>query len=263
MSPLDFISKYSDIIWLLGYSDIKVRYARTTIGQWWITLSQAIFISAIGLVWAKLWGVPLQKYLPSLAMGTTFWAFLTGMIGRSPLIYVGYRSYILDKPHPKLIYVLSAMLNNSVVFGHNFVFTLLVLVIFADLGVNPVHQIVSILTIFATLGWVFLLSLVFAVLGAKFRDLNNIVGSLLNVSFFVSPVMWSLDRLTLDNQFIAIWVNPFVSSLTAFRNIFVQSTELIVLLNGLTSDLILMAIIYVFYVKFAQKNERKVEFWIL
>lgn len=263
MRPLIDLFKHKELIWLLGYSEIKIRYSRTAVGQWWITLSQAIFISSIGVVWAKLWNVPLHKYLPILAMGTVFWGFLTGLIGGSPTSYLKYRAYILDKPNPKELYIIADFLNNVVILGHNFLFTILILIFFADLSFDFVRLIVSLVSISLTVGWVIFLSLIFATLGSKFRDLDNIVGSLLNVSFFVSPVMWSIERFSETNQMIVMWVNPFASSLTSFRNLFTETVDIKILLNGVASDCLLLMIVAFFYGVFIRKEEQKVAFWIL
>src|SRR5215207_5066472 len=53
--------------WLLGIGDIRQRYRRSRIGQFWITLSIAIFVFAIGIVYAAIFQQPMAQYLPYLA----------------------------------------------------------------------------------------------------------------------------------------------------------------------------------------------------
>ena len=56
-------------IWtLLGVSDIRQRYKRSRLGQFWITASMAIFIVSIGVVYSLLFNQPIYDYVPLLAV---------------------------------------------------------------------------------------------------------------------------------------------------------------------------------------------------
>ena len=43
-------------VWhLLGLNDLRHRYARSTFGQFWLTLSTAVMIGVMAIVWSLLW----------------------------------------------------------------------------------------------------------------------------------------------------------------------------------------------------------------
>src|SRR6267142_5480223 len=62
-------------LWLLlGMNDIRQRYQRSRIGQFWITLSMLVSIVALGGVYSYLFRMSLRDYLPSLTLGIVVWA---------------------------------------------------------------------------------------------------------------------------------------------------------------------------------------------
>ena len=48
----------------MGWADIRRRYRRTVIGPFWTSVSLAIFIITMGVVWANLWKLDPKEYLP-------------------------------------------------------------------------------------------------------------------------------------------------------------------------------------------------------
>src|SRR5277367_1825430 len=75
-------------IWLtLGYQDIRLRYLRSVIGPFWITLSMAVMIYTMGFLYAKLFKADLQVYYPFIAAGMVTWNFIAMNIGESSEIF--------------------------------------------------------------------------------------------------------------------------------------------------------------------------------
>src|SRR3990167_7170629 len=50
-------------IWLmLAYQDIKLRYRRSVLGPFWITMSMAITVYSMGYLYGHLFHIPIQEY---------------------------------------------------------------------------------------------------------------------------------------------------------------------------------------------------------
>src|SRR5579871_139282 len=58
----------------LGWRETKRRYRRTVFGPFWSTLSLAIFVVTLGVVWSNLWHIDPKTYLPFLTSGMLCWA---------------------------------------------------------------------------------------------------------------------------------------------------------------------------------------------
>ena len=56
--------KDSYLALFLAYSDIRQRYRRSTLGPFWITISTAVMIACIGIIFGGLFKTPMQDFLP-------------------------------------------------------------------------------------------------------------------------------------------------------------------------------------------------------
>src|SRR5262245_10142871 len=68
-------------LWLLlGWQDIKQRYRRSLLGPFWLTISTAVMVLALGLLYATIFRTPIHEYLPYLATGLVIWMFISGTV---------------------------------------------------------------------------------------------------------------------------------------------------------------------------------------
>ncbi len=65
------------LAWSLAWHDVVSRYRGSILGPFWITLSMGLMVAGIGLLYANLFNVPLNEFMPYVALGIVFW----GMIG--------------------------------------------------------------------------------------------------------------------------------------------------------------------------------------
>ncbi len=65
-----------DLAWL----DIKLRYRGSMLGPFWLTLSTAVMVGAMGFIYAALFHMNLRDYLPYLALSLVLWGFLGALV---------------------------------------------------------------------------------------------------------------------------------------------------------------------------------------
>src|SRR5258708_32822844 len=68
---------------MLGWNDIRQRYRRSTLGPLWITLSMAVFIGVLGVIYSRIFHVEVDIYLPFLTAGYVTWGFIAQVINES------------------------------------------------------------------------------------------------------------------------------------------------------------------------------------
>jgi ABC-type polysaccharide/polyol phosphate export permease len=196
--------------WLLGIGDIRQRYRRSRIGQFWITLSIAVFIAAIGTVYSALFKMPIETYIPYLATTYITWTLISGIATDSTSAFIQAEGFLRQQALPKTTFILRILVRNFVSFGHNIIVLPLVFLVF---GVAPSW------TWFAALGGLVLIAvvgflggLICAILCTRFRDLPQIIQNFIQVAFFVSPVAWQVGML---DEGVRHWVivNPFAAFL--------------------------------------------------
>src|SRR5215471_11808980 len=64
--------------YLMGLGEIRQRYARSRIGQFWVTISTGIVVTVLGLLWSTLWKVPVADLLPFVAISLVVWTMISG-----------------------------------------------------------------------------------------------------------------------------------------------------------------------------------------
>lgn len=181
-------------MWMrLGWQEIKRRYRRTAIGPFWSTLSLAVFIFMLGVVWARLWGHPVRGYLPFLTGGLLAWSLISALITESCQVFVASAGLIKQRPVSYMMLTCALVWRNLIVFAHN---AIIMVAVYALLLLPPhwaTLLIVPGLVLLATNAlW---LGLLFGLLCARYRDLQQVVGSVLQVALFVTPIFWSADQL--------------------------------------------------------------------
>lgn len=177
----------------LGWYDIRQRYRRSTIGPFWITLSLTITVAALGILYAKLFHQEIHSYIPYLTSGVVIWNLLQSLINESTTVFVGAAGTIQQIKLPFSYHVLRMISRNLIIFAHNLVVVVVVTILFkVHIGWSLLLFPVSLLLWMINALWVGLLLGAFC---ARFRDVAQIVMSIVQILFFVTPVMWRPDAL--------------------------------------------------------------------
>lgn len=192
----DFISSFSywRIFYLIGITDIRRRYARSKLGQLWLTLSLAVQIGSLGFVWGYLFKMPLEDYFPYLATGMIFWNFILSSVTEGASIYINSISYLKELTIPKLSYVNSLFVKNIIVLLHNLV-VLIPMYLYYGTSMSLWGAMYSLLGFLVTCLALYCTIIPIALLSLRFRDFPNIILSLSQIVFYVTPIMWKLDSM--------------------------------------------------------------------
>ncbi|MGI6244326.1 MAG: ABC transporter permease [Pseudochelatococcus sp.] len=195
-------------VWtLMGVSDIRQRYKRSRFGQFWITLSMAVFVAGIGVVFSLLFKQSVSEYVPYLAVNYIVWTFMSGVVSDSTAAFVQGTVFLRQENLPKTVFVMRVMVRNLIALAHNIVIVPPVFLLF---GVSPDWRVLLLmipgfaLLLVAT----FLVTLLCGILCTRFRDLPQIIANLLQLAFFITPIMWRVDQLQGRGWFVT-HLNPF------------------------------------------------------
>jgi ABC-type polysaccharide/polyol phosphate export permease len=177
----------------LGWRETKRRYRRTIIGPFWGTLSLAIFVVAFGLVWSNLWQQDPKVYLPFLTSGMICWALFSMICTEGCGGILSYEALIKQLRISFSLLGCAIVWRNLITFFHNLSIYVLVC-IYAGLPVTWTMLLaVPGLFVLCLNGlWIVLL---LGSVCARYRDVQQLVGSLLQVSLFLTPIFWSADQL--------------------------------------------------------------------
>lgn len=187
-----------------AWQDIKIKYRRSKIGPFWITLSMAVFCVALGVVYSKLFKAEISELLPFLAIGLVVWSFIASCIGEMPNLFVDNSSYIKDMRINPLTILLRVLTRNAINFGHNL---LIVVGIYLYFGIWPGWTgLLALPGIMLVMLNLMVIAVPLSIIGARFRDIAQITQSILQVVFFVTPIFW-FPRLLAKGSWV-IAANP-------------------------------------------------------
>ncbi len=190
---------------LMGWQDIKQRYRRSVLGPFWLTLSMGILVGSLGVLYGVLFGVPIDDYLPFLALGFLGWGLISGIINEGCTVFIESEHLIKQVKLPFSAFVFRLIWRHLIVFAHNFVIYLVVAVAFGIWpGAAGLLLLPGLVLVAVNAVWI---SLLFGMICARFRDVPQIVTSLLQVAFFLTPIIWMPELL--GNRIAFVYVNPF------------------------------------------------------
>jgi homopolymeric O-antigen transport system permease protein len=203
-------------IWhLIGSSDLRRRYARSRLGQFWLTLSTGILIGSLGLVWSVLWKMPMSEMMPYFATSMIIWTFITGVLGDATTVFATQGRYFLNERMSFATAIDALVYQNLLVLLHNAVIIVLVFVGFwRPIGFESVLAIPGLCLALITGMW---LSYLIAIACTRYRDLGQVVTSLLQIAFFVTPVLWKTSFVPEPYRRL-IELNPFAIYLSLIRD---------------------------------------------
>lgn len=198
----------------MGWQEIRRRYRRTMLGPFWVTLSLGLFVGGMGFVWAPLFKVPVKDYLPFVTTGMICWTFTSSIIIEGCSTYTSAESLIKQLSLPLSMLNWMLVCRNTIVLFHNL---LIAIIVYAALGIIPS---LNFLLFFPGLVLVCIngvwMGILLGMVSARFRDVPQLVGSLVQVMMFVTPVFWYASQLSAARANLLLY-NPLMHLIDVIR----------------------------------------------
>lgn len=257
---MKFSKKYTEFFFFPLYwavNDIKQRYRRSVLGPFWITLSSFIFIISLTTIYHKLFQVDFDFYILWVTTGIIPWFLFLNQVNEGMYSIIEAENII--KSHPINInnIFLRLLFRNFIIFIHNFLIVLFIIIIFSDniflfIISLPLTFILYFVILFPTGGIV-------AILCTRFRDLQSLISSLIQIVFLISPIIWHPSLLQGEIFKIIIDYNPIYHFLEIIRSPIFENKLPFLSYFIILSFSILLNFIFIYLYK---KKKDKIIFWI-
>ena len=197
----------------LGWLDIRLRYRGSMLGPFWLTISTGVMVLALGFLYSTLFHMDVRDYLPFLALSQVLWAFLATLVAEGCGAFTDSEAVIRSVRMPFFVFALRTLIRNLLVLAHN---VIVIVVVFVVFGQWP--GVYALLTLPGLALWIvdaLAATLLLGAFCARFRDIGPIVNSIMQIAFFVTPVIWKPEQLGAGVANLPI--NPFYDLLEIVR----------------------------------------------
>lgn len=243
-------------IWaLLAHTDVKQRYRRSVLGPFWISLSAIVSIVALALVYTQIFKVPTSEYLVFLTTGFIAWLYLASLVTEACAVFINAEGIIRQVNLPLGIHVMRMVWRGVITLAHNMVIVVIVL-LYMGVGLSWTTLLFFPALALTAVGAI-ALGYLLGGLCTRYRDIPPIVGSLVQVMFYVTPVIWP-PKLLKGNEHLLI-LNPFYYFLELMRAPLMGEVPVASLWLTATAMVLVVCIVAV---AFMARYRWRVAYWI-
>ena len=181
-------SKLASLCFNLALEDLRDRYRKTLLGVAWIIVSFALFVGVKVLVFGQMVSTSQVEFGLYVTLGFGLWTFINAMVVDACTAYMFSRAWILGTAIPYPVFLMQAILRNSMMFALELVVMALAL-FWKPTPWSPTTwlAIPGLLALLVTSVW---LAAILAPLCARYRDLHHTIKTGMQLMFFVTPILW-------------------------------------------------------------------------
>ena len=237
-------------------NELKGRYTRSYLGILWLIIQPLIQVAVYAFIFSTVFLARLPgmsqtpgAYAIYLLAGIAAWTLLSEIITRNTTVFTRHANLIKKYPVPKISLFIAAI--GEALFNN---LILLILVIILSLILNPLFQLSTLIYLLPVFFLIVLLAsslgVLLATLNVFIRDIEQAVSVVLQLLFWLTPIVYTLNVLPEKYQ-ILIHLNPASAFAGAYQNIFVynHAPDWITLLYPLLLSLFIIMIANIIYNK--------------
>jgi lipopolysaccharide transport system permease protein len=209
--------RYRELLYILSWRDLKVRYKQTLIGAAWAIIRPLLTMLIFTFVFGRVAGLAddTQEPYPLLVLaGVLAWQLFSSGISESAASLLGNERLITKVYFPKILVPMSTLATCLIDFLVALSLLLCLLVYYGTLP--SVYILFLPLWLLLTLALSLSIGLGLSALNIRFRDFRYALPFVLQVGLFLSPVGFSSRAV--PEQYLWIYdLNPAVGIIESFR----------------------------------------------
>lgn len=252
-----FTRKNLRILKEIAISDFKVRYQNSLLGYFWTLVKPLLLFAVLYIVFSVFMRFPVENYQLYLLLGVVIWNFFAEATSIALRAFETKESIIRKVYFPRIIIVIASTLTSFLTFLLNMI-VFFIFLAFSDVGfsVNFFFFLIYVIELyFVILG----VSLLLSVLYIKFRDISHIWEVLLQIGFWMTPIIYPITMIP-EQYHRLIYLNPLARLIEYSRTVFILDHIPEANLNG--ALLIMVAAILVFGIFIFLKFDKKITEWL-
>ncbi len=203
-------------IWsYLSVSDVKNKFRRSKLGVIWPVLQQLAFSLGAGVIWAAVFHLKPEEFIPFLTMGFAIWGFISGSMMEGCSSFVVAHGYLKQLPLPQSIFIFRTVFTQLIYLAIGIGTALAVLLYFGKL--HPLGLFYALPGLLLLISYAYGAIGTLAYLGLRYRDLQHGLAGIFSLLFVITPVIYPAQVLIQKGLGFAIYMNPFSSLIEIVR----------------------------------------------
>ncbi|MFT8368563.1 ABC transporter permease [Acetobacter papayae] len=219
-SIVDKLTHYSELSYILWKKEIKVRYKNNFFGYLWSLANPLSFALVFYFAFNVVFKSGEKNFVLFLISGLFAWQWIANYIIGSCNVFVSNGSIIKKSLFPRIVLPLSLCMQD----GFHYVMSIPVIAVASlyygvPFGLTTLAGIVLISV--AQFLLLFGIGLAMGTANLFFRDMEKLVGILLNILFYVTPVLYPMTKI--PEQYVKfILLNPFAPLINAWHALYLE-----------------------------------------
>ena len=181
--------------WYTATSRSRARFARTTLGSFWLGFSNLLSIGTLGIVYGTVFSVEdFKSYFIYLGFGLVIWNTISSSISNSPNLFAHNSSNIKNMNLKPIFYTLEEWSFQMQTFIQSFILVFIVFLFFKfSLIINLlIYSWIPFLNLFIFIYW---FPLIVCLISVRFTDIAQLVPIVLQLVFLTSPILYRKESL--------------------------------------------------------------------
>jgi lipopolysaccharide transport system permease protein len=223
MHELGRLYQYRQLIAALTARDLKARYRGSLLGFFWSLANPLLLLAVYTLVFTRFFPQQVvQPYPLFLFSGILPWTFFAAAVLESTGSIASNAGLIKKVMFPAEALPLVVVLSHLVHFALAVPILLAAILAFALLGKFTLSMTIFLAPVLMLVQTVFVAGVAMTVSSASvlFRDLRDIIANLLQLGFFITPIIYLIDNIESRALRALLRINPMTPFVTAYQDIF-------------------------------------------
>lgn len=207
--------KSKNVWWYTATARTKARFARTTLGGFWLGLSNVLSIASLAAVYGTVFRVNnFNQYVVYLGVGFVSWVALASSISSAPKLFETNAAQLLNTNTKHIFYTLEEWAFQIQTFSQSIGMVLIGLSFFQkNLFLNLFT--IGIFPLINLLLFMFWFPVFIAIIGLRYKDFFQLIPIILQLVFLLSPFLYVKE--TLGSFALIADFNPLYQVINSLR----------------------------------------------
>ncbi|MBR3134880.1 MAG: ABC transporter permease [Clostridia bacterium] len=208
---------YRELIKTSVKKDIGGKYKHSFLGVLWSFINPLLQIAVYAIIFPLIMKNNIENYTVFMVCGLIPWTYFSTVLNRASFVMIENGNIIKKVYFPREILPLSLVTSETV----NFLISSLLILAFVlinGMGIS-IYALAFPIVLLAQYIMLIGLALIFSSVTVYFRDLQHFIGVVLQLFFYATPIVYSLEVIPEQFRWILL-LNPMTYIIDGYRDIF-------------------------------------------